>query len=243
MSEPIIIALSGHKGSGKNTLATFIVKYFEDPEYFVDPECSEVCLEWVCGYGCMVAKEFAFADGIKDFCIDILGLEHKQCYGSDEDKNTPTKYKWEDTPHFLHSGATFPREATFTQRGFMTGREVMQIFGTECVRTWFGNVWVGATVRKIRKKAPELAIITDNRFPNEVEIILGQPKGYIIRLTRSPFAGSDLHPSETALDDFDWGRSNCFVLDNARMNKDEQNDAVIPILQKIFQGSANEPTR
>lgn len=222
IKEPIIIALSGKKGGGKNTLASFIAEHYEYHMGFA--------------FQGAFCEEMAFADGIKEFCIDILGLEHKQCYGSDEDKNTPTKYKWEDTPYLLHSGA-FPRKETFTQRSFMTGREVMQVFGTECVRSWFGNVWAEATIRKIRKISLGLALITDNRFPNEVETILGQPKGYIIRLTRSPFVGSDLHSSETVLDNFDWQRPNCFVLDNAQMTKDEQNNAVIPILQKIFQGA------
>ena len=232
-TEPIIIALSGNKGGGKNTLSSFITKYFEDPECFVHPEeWAEACLEWFVGYGCMVAKEFAFADGIKDFCIDVLGLEHKQCYGSDEEKNTPTEYKWENTPK-LHTW-----EGMFDPKGCMTGREVMQIFGTECVRSWFGNVWADATVRKIQRTTCEMAIITDNRFPNEVEKILGQPKGYIIRLTRSPYAGSDSHSSETALSGFDWDRPNCFVIDNAQMTIDEQNNAVIPILDGIFQQGA-----
>lgn len=232
MSEPIIIALSGHKGSGKNTLASFTAKFFEDPECFVFPEdCPETLLEWFLGHGCMVAKEFAFADGIKDFCIDVLGLKHEQCHGSDEEKNTFTKYKWEDTPQF-HLGRD--------DADCMTGREVMQIFGTECVRAWFGNVWADATIRKIQRTECDLAVITDNRFPNEVEATLGQPKGYIIRLTRSPFAGSDSHVSETVLDDFNWDRPKCFVLDNARMTIEEQNDAVISILDTIFQQGAGE---
>lgn len=216
LKDPIIIALSGNKGGGKNTVSSFIVEHYHYHMGFAYPDAP--------------CDEMAFADGIKEFCIDILGLKHKQCYGTDEEKNTPTKYRWEDSP-----GRTLGTPADADLK--MTGREVMQNFGTECVRMWFGNVWAEATVRKIQKMALGLAIVTDNRFPNEVKTILGQPKGYIIRLTRSPYAGSDLHPSETALDDFDWDRPNCFVLDNAQMTKEEQNKAVTPILEKIFQGA------
>lgn len=217
--EPIIIALSGRKGGGKNTLSAFIAGYYEEQMGFAyqDAPCEEI----------------AFADGIKGFCIDILGLEGKQCYGTDEQKNTFTKYEWKNTPDLHYK--TLVHGRGLIRGGFMTGREVMQIFGTECVRAWFGNVWADATIRKIQKLSLGLAIVTDNRFPNEVETILGQPKGYIIRLTRSPFVGSDPHPSETALDNFDWDRPNCFVLDNADMTKDEQNVAAVSILQKIFQ--------
>lgn len=217
MTEPIIITLSGRKGGGKNTLASFIAEHYEYHMGFAYPAAP--------------CEEMAFADGIKEFCIDILGLEHKQCYGTDDEKNTPTQYKWENTPAF----SLFPlSDSDGEPKGNMTGREVMQVFGTECVRSWFGNVWAEATVRKIQKMALGLAIVTDNRFPNEVEIILGQPKGYIIRLTRSPYDGSDLHPSETALDDFNWLRPKCFMLNNAQMTKEEQNNAVIPILEEIF---------
>jgi len=206
MNDPIIIALSGKKGGGKNTLASFVSAY----------------------YGYLSVAEFAFADGIKDFCIDILGLTPIQCYGSDEDKNTSTKFLWENTPYFHH--------AIDPGNPCLTGRDVMQIFGTECVRSWFGNVWAEATVRKIKKQSLGLAIITDNRFPNEVETILQQSKGYIIRLTRSPFE-KDLHSSETALDNFNWDIPKCFVLNNALMSKKEQNDSIITIVDKILKGN------
>lgn len=220
--EPIIIALSGHKGSGKNTLSSFILGRYQYHAGFAYPEAP--------------CQEMAFADGIKDFCIDILGLKPSQCYGSDEEKNTPTKYLWRNTPHFLEASKNMDLRTAVDQ--VMTGRHVMQVFGTESVRSWFGNVWADATVRKINKFSLGLAVVTDNRFPDEIETILGQPKGYIIRLTRSPFAGSDLHSSETALDNFNWDRPNCFVLDNAQMTIDEQNKAVIPILDNIFQQGA-----
>lgn len=209
MPEPTILALSGKKGGGKNTLASFISSYYQRN---------------IAGRGSKF-EELSFADDIKSFCIDVLGLRRSQCYGSDEEKNTLTPYKWENTPMGANVG------------NYLTAREVMQIFGTECVRNWFGNVWAESTIRKIRRKALDFAIITDNRFPNETETVLGQSQGYIIRLTRSPHSG-DTHVSETALDDFDWERPNCFVLDNAHMSIDEQNAAAETILRTIFQQGA-----
>ena len=118
--------------------------------------------------------------------------------------------------------------------GFMSAREAMQVFGTESVREVFGNVWARATVREIKKTQKRLGVITDNRFPNEIQEILDQPEGYIIRLTRSPYGVEDLHASESSLDNFNWNREKCFVLDNDRMTISEQNENVKPILQKIF---------
>jgi len=115
----------------------------------------------------------------------------------------------------------------------MTGREVMQIFGTECVREIFGNVWADATLRSIKKNGRYLSIITDNRFPNEIEAVLSEPNGYIIRLTRSPFGAEDFHSSESSLDNFNWQRNKCYVLDNSKMTIAQQNEAVLPILKLI----------
>jgi len=205
---PVIIALSGKKGSGKNTISRFIREYFSDLWYKGSRGGLDVCVE------------YAFADLLKGFCIKVLGLKHSQCYGSDADKETPTQYPWKNIP------------SQNLQNTNMTGREVMQVFGTECVRSWFGNVWADATLRQIKNDNPLLAIVTDNRFLSEVESILKYQRGYIVRLTRAPF--KDDHVSETSLDDFDWNHEKCYLLDNTSLSKDEQNKAIRPILDKIF---------
>lgn len=217
---PIVIAFSGKKGAGKDTIASFVMDCFKKfsawqfgcPSSRFPQERHVICL--------------AFAYFIKKFCMEVLGLTYQQCYGSDVEKNTSTKYAWKDTPQ---SG----------QSGFMTAREVMQIFGTECVRSWFGNVWAEATLRKILQDQPNLALITDNRFPNEVETILDYPGGYIVRLTRCPYE-EDEHASEISLDGFDWDRAKCYLLDNKQMSLDEQNTAILPIITRIFQQELNK---
>ena len=147
----------------------------------------------------------AFAYPLKELCVNVLGLTVKQCYS---DKNDFVK----------HLG--------------MSAREVMQIFGTECVRRWFGNVWADAAVRRIRSCGADLATISDCRFRDEVETILKQPQGYVIRLTRSP--NIDAHSSESDLDGFNWGHERCFVVDNAKMTLEEQDVAVLSIVDKIW---------
>jgi hypothetical protein len=212
--------LSGKKGSGKDTLADVIGEHFGRSfnKFHSQGQTTRSLQE----RSFKMYTKVAFADLLKAFCIDVLGLQYNQCYGTDDDKETPTEYKWKNTP------------LSNSRSGRMTGREIMQIFGTECIRTWFGNVWAEATIRKIRFENPRLAIITDNRFPSEVETVLAYPRGHIIRLTRSPYDG-DEHASETSLDDFDWERPRCYILENARMTKSEQEEAIIPILDKIFQ--------
>lgn len=215
----IIIALSGKKSAGKNTLSSFICDYFAK-KWYKGNRSIPFC------------KEFAFADLLKEFCIDVLGLTRNQCYGTDEEKNTPTIYKWENAPS-IHKRNLPPVGTEMFFSGFMTGRDVMQIFGTECIRTWFGNVWAEAALRRIQKCSPALALLTDVRFPSECESILNYPNGHIIRLTRSPF--NDNHASEISLDSFDFNQNKCYILDNSKLSKEEQEEVIIPILDQIFQ--------
>lgn len=156
-------------------------------------------------------KIYNFADPLKqDICMNILGMSYEQCYGSDEDKNTITDIEWENK--------------------LLTAREVMQFVGTDIFRKMKNNVWAGATINKIKNESPDLAIIADCRFPNEVKAVK-DAGGIVIRLTRNPF-NSD-HSSETALDfkNYDY-RNFDLVLVNHRMSIDQQNFALVKFLYK-----------
>jgi hypothetical protein len=232
-----IIAISGRKGAGKNTLSRFISLYYGYRQCYPNSSFSYGAArdflesnDTLHNYVKSNVGEYSFADTLKDFCIETLGLRREQCYGTDEEKNQPTEYLWENTDPILMQKF----EKTFgKKKGPMTGREIMQIFGTELIRGTFGNVWAMATIRRIWSDKLPLAIITDNRFPNEVESIL-RVGGYVIRLTRSPFGYCDCHASEASLDKYNWDQPNCHVLDNSCLNIDDQNIKIIPIIEKII---------
>ena len=79
----------------------------------------------------------------------------------------------------------------------------MQVFGTDVMRQMFDDcIWVNATFRSIRRDNPDIALIPDTRFPSELRAIYAN-NGYVIRLTRNVYM-QDRHPSETALDDWNW---------------------------------------
>lgn len=161
-------------------------------------------------------KIYNFADPLKATCMNILGLTYNQCYGTNEEKNSPTNI---DLPNAL-------AEKKVNRK--MTAREVMQYVGTDFFRRIYPNVWVDSTIRRINVDNPKLAVIVDCRFENEVEG-LREAGGKVIRLTRNPFEGEDQHPSETALDgyeDFDC------VIDNSNMSVEEQN---IKIYNQLFE--------
>lgn len=188
-----IIAFAGRKQSGKTTCAEFVLSYANGS---ISPFNS--------------AKIYNFADPLKkDICINILGLTHDQCYGSDNNKNELVNCYWNNNQ--------------------LTAREVMQMVGTEMFRTMQQNVWSAATIRKINLENPTVAIIADCRFPNEVDAIK-EIGGLVIKLTRNPH-NSD-HASETALDDDQYDQSIFdLVLDNTNISISEQNTVLRTFLQ------------
>jgi hypothetical protein len=121
-------------------------------------------------------------------------------YGSDKDKNTITRIAWDNLP--LSDGKT----------GYMSSRDFLQYFGTTIVRKIYNNAWVDSTLQRILIEQPQLAIIPDIRFPNEVEAIK-KNGGIVIRLTRN--IANSQHESEMALDKdrYDWSNFDS-VIDN-----------------------------
>lgn len=150
------------------------------------------------------AKIYNFADPLKLLCIDILGLKPRQCYGSDIDKNELVDCYWDN--HQL------------------TAREVLQVVGTDMFRRMQKNVWSDATIRKIRNEQPDLAIIADCRFPNEV-FAIKDAGGLVIKLSRNLYNSN--HDSETALDPENFDQSMFdFLVDNRYCSIKEQNEII-----------------
>ena len=158
-------------------------------------------------------KIYNFADVLKrDICMNILGLTYDQCYGSDEEKNAPTNLQLDGK--------------------CLSARDILQYIGTDVFRKIKPDVWVEATITKIKKDKPELAIITDCRFPNEVDIVKNN-NGKILRLSRD-LHHSD-HISETILDPENYNWTNFdFVLKNDNMSILEQLTETKNILEEIL---------
>jgi hypothetical protein len=230
-----VLGFSGKKQSGKNTAANCIVSacmqgvgydcridetgrlmvYSDDigGHGYLDmnsrrPEIMDFLNEEVWG----MVKLYSFADPLKYFLIQVFGLTEEQCYGNDEQKNSFTELEWENMP------------TNTKKKGRMTAREVMQYFGTDICRRMLSNVWVDATLRQIRYERPAIAIITDIRFPNEVEGTQ-EAGGRVGRFTRAPFAGQDEHESETALDDYPTEKFDA-IWDNTELTIAEQAEII-----------------
>jgi hypothetical protein len=185
-----IIAFAGRKQSGKTTCSEFVANVFE-------------------GNGLGVTRIYNFADPLKrDICMNILGLSHEQCYGTDIQKNELVNCYWDGKQ--------------------LTAREVMQFVGTDVFRSMQNNVWADATIKKISLDNTNLAIIADCRFPNEVDVVK-RAGGVVIKLNRNPF--NSTHSSETALDHSNYDYSNFdLVVPNDNMTMGEQNKYIYDFL-------------
>ena len=275
--ESLILAISGRKSSGKNSIANYILGLVMKNKGIIEGSfgVTEEGWLWVSDiYGNKDAegifdvnnqhpnmkkflreeiyssiKLYSFADPLKEFCINVFGLTWEQCYGSDAQKNSLSTIRWEDCP-----GVTTeitpqdPVDAVVAGRlgeyykkclsgliyhepGYMAARQVLQYFGTDMCRKMVSNCWAKACLRKIKQENSEIAIITDCRFPDEVDTT-HEEGGIVLRLTRNPY--NDQHESERVLDqdNYDWNNFD-YVLDNIHLSIPEQNLSAQDMLADI----------
>jgi hypothetical protein len=184
-------------------------------------------------------KIYALADTLKSIAIQVLGLPASKVYGTDADKSELTHLLWENMPgvvavkDYETQGAIEIGELTVHEPGPMTIREVLQYMGTEIFRKMYETVWVDSLLRKIKAEEPEIAVICDVRFPNEINLLRDEG-AIILGLSRDIFDSKDTHASEQI--DF----SLCsLVIDNQDMEIEDQCKAIYEALQKL--GCKNLP--
>jgi hypothetical protein len=128
-------------------------------------------------------KMYALADELKTYCRD----NHEALFA--QYPHVGTKHK--DDPIY----------------GYV---EMLQHYGTNVVREQNPNHWVEVLDARIKSEAPDVAIVTDVRFPNEAKWVQDSG-GALIKVVRVMADGTNFvdpnrdanHPSETALNDFD----------------------------------------
>jgi len=240
----LILGISGRKQSGKSTIGNFILSLYlaklgycekiymdEDGQLLISDILGDTRYEGVFDIRKLAdtyndprfiqamnklnskVKIYNFADILKtDICINMLGLTYDQCYGTDDNKNEMTNIVWNDKK--------------------LSARDVMQVVGTDIFRKLDTNVWVRSTINKIIRDKPDLAVITDCRFPNEVDSIK-QSGGKVIRLTRNPFQSD--HLSETVLDkdNYDWSNFD-YVVENSNVSLLDQFTQIKKLLEEIL---------
>lgn len=193
-----IIGLVGVKTSGKTTICNMIKEF-------------------------VTAKEVALADKLKNTCGEIFGLERIQ-FDLQELKELPFKKPILLTSNHISKILTsYGIEMSFLEidRKYSslinmeldTPRKIAQIIGTEVLRA-VGNENIHCENIKISKD--EITIISDIRFPNEMEYFknLNNIKFlplYINRLEAEKHVTEYSHPSEKSIFEFS---NKCIKIDN-----------------------------
>ena len=164
-----------------------------------------ICCEFLRGLllsnGYEDVEIFNFADPLKeDICMNMFNLTYSQCYGEDDSKNELVDAYWEDKQ--------------------LSARDLMQLIGTDIFRKLNKNVWVNALVNKIQNTKHQVVIVSDCRFPNEIDAIKNL-NGLVFRLNRNPHKST--HISECILDAscYNWNNFDA-VINNEHMTVREQ---------------------
>jgi hypothetical protein len=190
---------------------------FQDSQSFVDYASSTF---WP------FVRAYNFADPLKRMCMGLFGLTREQCYGTDEEKNSLTDILWDDIPIVLTGGKFQTFDGSKSNSGPMTAREFMQTFGTNICRRIKNDIWVSLCINQIKDQNPNLALIGDCRFKNEIDIV-HEAGGRVIYFTRNSET-SDGHDSEKASE---YKEHYDCIIDNTNIGVEEQNKLVLEQIQ------------
>jgi len=254
----IIVAFGGAKQSGKDSSANFLsglllTKFGRINDFILKPDSAiysgDSKIE-VNSVDPLLLKTYSFADALKEFAVNILNLKREQVYGSDEEKNSLTHIKWEDMPGIITDEETykwliktlkrkskldetlnFEDKFFYHEAGFMTGREVMQFFGTDIVRKLYEPAWRESTIKRIFSEAPAYSFIKDLRFVDEFKE-LKNSGACCVKLLRDIAPNDEKHSSENdflSIPDYEWD----LVIDNRDGDINKLKQSLINGMRKI----------
>ena len=210
-----IIGFCGKKGSGKNFVAGLLARMAKEQGKTV--ECH------------------AYADPFKKFCHEILGISEGLLWGDDNAKNIATEYKWINMPARMFVGPIAVRRLSAIKSGqeFLTVRDVLQIVGTELGRdVWGVDVWVKSMERLMLKSTADYFLVTDVRFPNEVDV-LHRNGGKLWLVKGRGVVSGDAHATENSID----GCTPDLIIDNSPGVSPEFLGATIKEAARAFYGA------
>lgn len=176
----MIVGISGYAGSGKDTLA----------KYMIDNLAA----------GGVIMK---FASTLKAVASLLTGIP-KEMFEDQEFKKTYMSSDWD----MIHRSRVLGSDSIITTATKTTIRDFLQKLGTDAIRNGLHeNAWVNALVANAKRELSEnpnkWVIVTDVRFPNEAEAIRNMG-GAVVRIVRPGVSPVNAHISETALDDYDF---------------------------------------
>jgi len=147
----------------------------------------------------------AYADYLKEIVQKCFGLKRDQLYGDDKE--------------VAIEGLPIRTKSGHVTTHCWTPRKLLQFLGTDVFRTINPAVWVNVVKEDVAEALYSHYIITDGRFPNEIEWVL-ESGGIHIRIEREEkdyVSGTD-HGSETSLPEFIEGYSSFIIHNNQDLN-------------------------
>lgn len=209
-----IIGVSGKARSGKNVFAEYLAT-----ELYEKTRQPYVLM--------------AYADVLKNMVQEEFDLSWEQLWGNEKEVDDK---RYRKVLKYM-GGVRSDRDELPSP--YWTGREIMQAFGS-FYRSIDPNFWVKKLFRIMEEKEYNNVIVTDVRYPNEVDPIL-ERGGYHIRIYRdieNKIHGQG-HSSETSLDEdykIDFSIKNNNTLDHLRIVAVDTAAAILE-MEKLNRGN------
>lgn len=175
---------------------------------------------------CMILN---FADSLKDTISRMFDIPIEYLHGSDEKKNMYSKVKWSDIQSLLDVNFKTKIKKENLYEKCLTNRQLMQIFGTNILRKFDNDCFINACLSDYRKYKPNLGLIADCRFENEV--LKTKESGAILIRLKYKRENLDDHSSETEIQELP-DRLFDLNIDNTNMTIDEKNKVILNFLKK-----------
>ena len=209
----MIIGINGKIGSGKDSVGRII-------QYLTAEDSSLECIKKIKegldikGYHNSNWEIKKFATKVKEIATLLTGIPIEK-FEDQEFKKTFLDAHW--NKEIFENKTSLDKNNKAYNKSIvkpMTVREMLQIIGTDALRNnLHPDTWVNAlmcyyipySVKGSDYEEYPNWIITDMRFPNEMQAVKANG-GITIRVVRpsDKKVSSDLHPSETALDDAEF---------------------------------------
>jgi len=193
METKYLILISGKMQTGKNAFADLFEK-----------EC------WTKDYD---VKMDSFASVLKEWCCEEFKIltDYLNSFSDEVKANIPFfgDIRFEQTKDAIHNVINkiqTKRDNWFNEKNDIT-RLILQVVGTNLFRKHVDNdFWIKELIKKVNKYQEKYVIVTDARFPNEIDLphkLIENRRIISIRMQRDT-AQTSTHPSETALDTYAW---------------------------------------
>ena len=214
-----LIAVSGVKGSGKDSVASMLQYCLSVPKMFRQYFFYKYFRKWVKPK----YKKLAFADPLKKMLAVLLNIPVEEFNNRNFKEfctvHIPTLNFNDDTNNKLPDSKFNKLVKTLDPslaEGYLSIRQLMQYFGTEVMQTHFGRkVWINSTLRHGSSKG---TIIADLRFKAEAEAVqsLG---GFIVYVSRPGYTFGQ-HASEKEMSELLSDNKYDFIIENDGTQED-----------------------